>query len=108
MNYIYAANMADLEPDTLKAVVVEGKELLLANVGGQIFALQRFCPHMAADLSRGKILGSTVVCPKHAAAFDLATGKAVDKAKLLFLKFPTKDAETYSVKVENDSVFVEV
>jgi 3-phenylpropionate/trans-cinnamate dioxygenase ferredoxin component len=108
MNYIYAANMADIEPDTLKAVVVEGKKLLLANVNGEIFALQRFCPHMSADLTRGKIVGSTVVCPQHAAAFDLATGKAVDKAKLLFWKLPTKAAETYKVKVENDRVFVEV
>lgn len=108
MNYIYAATVADVEPGNMKAVSVEGKELLLANVGGQIFALQRSCPHMGADLSRGKIVGSTVVCPLHKAAFDLATGEALDKAKLMFLKFPTKDAETYRVKVENGSIFVEI
>lgn len=108
MNYIYAATVADVEPGNMRAVSVGGKKLLLANVGGQIFALQRSCPHMGADLSRGKLVGSTVVCPLHKAAFDLATGEALDKAKLLLLKFPTKNAATYKVKVENDSIFVEI
>jgi 3-phenylpropionate/trans-cinnamate dioxygenase ferredoxin component len=108
MNYVYVATLAEIEPGTMKAVLAESKELLLANIDGQIFALQRRCPHMGGDLSLGKIVDSMVVCPLHAAAFDLATGKSVDKAKFMFLKFSTKDAETYRIKVENDSIFVEV
>ncbi len=50
MNYIYVATIADVKPGKIKAVAVEGKELLLANIGGQFFALQKFCPHMGADL----------------------------------------------------------
>jgi 3-phenylpropionate/trans-cinnamate dioxygenase ferredoxin subunit len=107
MNYVYVASVADVQTGNMKAIVVEDKEILLVNVGGQIFAMQRFCPHAAADLCTGKIAGSKVVCPKHDAAFDLATGEAVDQARLLFLKFSTKRAETYRVKVENDSIFVE-
>lgn len=107
MNYVYAASVADVQPDKMKAIVVEGKEILLINVDGQFFAMQRFCPHAGADLCAGKIADSKVVCPKHHAAFDLATGEAVDQAKLLFLKFPTKRAETYGVKVENGSIFIE-
>jgi 3-phenylpropionate/trans-cinnamate dioxygenase ferredoxin subunit len=107
MNYVYAASVADVQPGNMKAILVEGKEILLVNVGGQIFAIQRFCPHAGADLCAGKIADSKVVCPKHDAAFDLATGEAVAQAKLLFLKFPTKRAGTYRVKVENDSIFVE-
>ena len=41
---------------------------------------------------------SDFVCPQYAAAFDLATESG----------FPTKDAETFKVKVENGSVFVEI
>ncbi|WP_017315313.1 Rieske (2Fe-2S) protein [Mastigocladopsis repens] len=107
MNYVYVASVADVQPGKMKAIVVESKEILLVNVGGQIFAMQRFCPHAGADLCAGKIVDSKVICPKHNAAFDLATGEAVDKAKLLFLKFPTKRTETYRVKVENNSIFVE-
>lgn len=107
MNYVYAASVADVQPGNMKAIVVESKEILLVNVGGQIFAIQRFCPHAGADLCAGTITDSRVVCPKHDAAFDLVTGEAVDKAKLLFLKFPTKRAETYKIKVENGSIFVE-
>ncbi|NJR60666.1 MAG: Rieske (2Fe-2S) protein [Cyanobacteria bacterium CRU_2_1] len=108
MNYVYAVSVADVQLGKMKAIVVEGKEILLVNAGGQFFAMQRFCPHAGADLCAGKIADSKVLCPKHDAAFDLDTGEAVDKAKVLFLKFPTNRAETYRVKVENDSVFIEV
>lgn len=108
MTYIYAMALSEIQTEEMKVVEISGKAVLLANVDGQIFAMQRSCPHAGADLSTGKIVGSSVVCSKHTAAFDLATGEAVGKAKLLFLKFPTKRAETYSVKVENDSVFVAV
>lgn len=106
MNYVYAASVAEVQPGNMKAIVVEGKEVLLVNVDGQFFAMQRFCPHAGADLCAGKIADSKLICPKHNAAFDLATGEAVDQAKLLFLKFSTKRAEIYRVKVENNSIFV--
>lgn len=40
MNYVYAASIAAVQLDNMKAIVVEGKEILLVNVGGQIFATQ--------------------------------------------------------------------
>lgn len=31
MNYVYAASVADIQPGKMKAIVVEGKEILLIN-----------------------------------------------------------------------------
>lgn len=92
----------------MKAVEVGGQQILLANVGGTYRAIQRKCPHMGADLCKGKLEGDKVTCRMHGATFDLTTGEAVGKAKLLFLKVRPKNAATYPVKVEGDQIMIAV
>lgn len=69
--------------------------------------MQQKCPHLGGNLCNGKLRGRTVSCPLHAATFDLATGEVTEVAHLLFLKFKTKQATTYPVKVDGDTVFVD-
>jgi 3-phenylpropionate/trans-cinnamate dioxygenase ferredoxin subunit len=67
----------DLSPGNMKGVKSEGKDLLIANVAGQYYAAEGHCPHMKANLSKGKLNGSIVTCPMHGSQFDLKTGKVV-------------------------------
>ena len=108
MNYVACAATSDLASGSLTPVEVGGKKLLLANADGMIYAMQRKCPHLGFDLCKGHIEGKTVVCRMHDAAFDLASGEPVAKAKILFLKMQPKCAVTYPVKVENGQVLVGV
>lgn len=108
MTFAPAGSTSDLAPGTMKGVEVEGQKLLLANVDGTFYAIQRKCPHMGFDLCKGTLHGDRVTCRMHDATFDLKTGEAVDKAKLLFLKMQPKPARTYPVKVEGGQVMVEV
>lgn len=94
-------------PGTLRAFTAGTTEVVVANVGGRLCALQRKCPHMGEDLGRGTLRGTALVCPRHAAAFDVTSGKAVDPAKLMFLKFRPKDARTFPVRVVDGALLVE-
>ena len=108
MHYYAVALTTDLRPGTMKAVTADGKQILLANVNGNYFAIQQKCPHMGGDLSKGKLNGAIVTCPRHAAAFNVTTGEAVERASILFAKFKTKNAATFPVRVEGTSVMIGV
>lgn len=99
---------ADLPPGTMHGAEVDGKGVLVANVGGTLYAMARKCPHMGADLCKGKLEGSRVTCRMHGASYDLKTGEAVEKAKLLFFKTTPKPAKTYPVKVADGAIMIEV
>jgi nitrite reductase/ring-hydroxylating ferredoxin subunit len=107
MTYHTAAKINDVAPGSMKAVVANGKKILLANVGGAFFAMQQKCPHLGGNLCKGKLVDKTVTCPLHSATFDLATGEVLEGAHLLFLKFRTKAAAIFPVKIEGDTVLVE-
>lgn len=108
MNYVAMAKTADLAPGKMKTFDVGGARVLLANVAGEFRAIQAKCPHMGAELCKGKLDDNIVICPKHSAAFDVRDGAAVDPAKLLFLKMKTKNAKSFPVKVEGDQILIAV
>lgn len=108
MEFVRVAAVSDLSPGQMKEVAAGGKKLLLANVDGGFFAIARKCPHLGGNLCKGKLEGSAVKCPLHGARFDVKTGKAVQDAKLLFLKMKVKDAPSFPVRTEGMDVLVGV
>jgi 3-phenylpropionate/trans-cinnamate dioxygenase ferredoxin subunit/naphthalene 1,2-dioxygenase system ferredoxin subunit len=92
---------ADLAPNSLKAVTIDGKPVLLANVNGTYFAIGNKCTHRGCLLSNGKLNGDTVKCPCHGSIFDLKTGAVVHG--------PAKTPEpNYEAKIENQQVYINV
>ncbi len=74
--------MADLAFDSLVdgkpvAVEVNGAQVCVAKVGGDIFAVADTCTHAEASLSEGEMTGSKIECWLHGAEFDLRTGEAL-------------------------------
>ncbi|MGQ0648491.1 MAG: FAD-dependent oxidoreductase [Gemmatimonadaceae bacterium] len=55
----------------------EGEAVLLARTGGMLCAIAARCAHYGGPLNEGLIVGDTVRCPWHHAAFNLRTGEAV-------------------------------
>ena len=55
---------------------VGDEEVLVARVGGELFAVGAYCTHYHGPLGEGLIAGDTVRCPWHQAHFCLRTGVA--------------------------------
>lgn len=102
MNRAIAGKVSDLSDGKLHKVSVEGKEILVVNVGGSYFAVDDTCTHSGSSLSEGTLDGSTVTCGWHGAQFDCKTGNLV--------KFPAKinNLQSYKVVVESNDVVIEV
>jgi 3-phenylpropionate/trans-cinnamate dioxygenase ferredoxin subunit len=104
----------ELESGTMKMVMAEGREILLARIGDKYYATDDRCPHMKGDLSRGKLEGTVVTCPRHGSQFDITNGRVVRwlkgglMSKLGGALKPSEALKMYDVKIEGDKVLVEV
>ena len=59
----------------MKHVEMQGKEIVISNVGGKFYAMEDRCAHMNARLSMGSISNDGIVF--HGARFDATTGKKI-------------------------------
>jgi len=75
--FVQALRTADLAPGGMKAVDVNGREVVICNRGGTFHAIDRRCGHMNAPLEMGTLDGDIVTCPMHCAQFDIMTGEAL-------------------------------
>jgi naphthalene 1,2-dioxygenase system ferredoxin subunit len=91
--------LADVFEGEVMAVNVQGKEIALYEVQGELYATDNLCTHGAARLSDGFLEGREIECPFHQGRFDVCTGKALC-APL------TENIRVYPVRIENKRVFV--
>jgi 3-phenylpropionate/trans-cinnamate dioxygenase ferredoxin subunit len=105
----------DLSEGTMKKYQVQDTEILVARIGGKYYATQNKCPHFGGDLSKGKLEGSVVTCPRHGSQFNLTDGSVVRWLKgagLISsigkaLKSPQK-LTTYNVKIGGQDIILEM
>ena len=111
--FLEVARTEELKSGTMKKVMAEGREILLARVGDKYYATDNRCPHMKGDLSQGKLEETVVTCPVHGSQFDISNGRVVRwlkgglMSKLGSALKMSKDLTVYNVKVENSKVLVE-
>lgn len=86
--YVPVANLEDFTGKI--KVEVQGVEVLIVNVKGEIYAVNDRCGHMGVSLFYGGLDGYNIECPLHGTQFDVRDGKIADleskKPKLKFLK----------------------
>lgn len=93
--------MDEVPEGTMRAVDLDGRQLMLINLEGQYYALDRTCTHETADLSLGFLTDNVVTCPLHLSRFDIKTGEALSTPATLPLK-------TYNVKTDGNEVFIQL
>jgi 3-phenylpropionate/trans-cinnamate dioxygenase ferredoxin subunit len=113
--FVEAFGVNDLKDGELKGLTVRGRALLVAKVAGRLYAADDRCPHMGASLSKGKLDGTVVICPRHHSRFDLSDGRLVQwtdwagwKARLVKAVRSPRAIVTHRVKVEDKSVWIEI
>lgn len=97
--FVKVAETGDLSPGEMMAVEVGNRRVLLANVDGQMHAVDDTCSHAYASLSDGDLAGEEVECPLHGATFDLRTGEALTP--------PASDnVKVHQVRVEGQDILL--
>lgn len=81
-------------------VEVEGRAFCLANVNGELSALNNVCPHRQGPLGQGWVEGEAVVCPWHSWVFNVKTGVA---------EYPEHErTDVFPLRVEGEDVLVDI
>jgi nitrite reductase/ring-hydroxylating ferredoxin subunit len=111
----------------MKAVELDGREVVVCNCDGVFYAVDRRCGHMSSPLEQGTLEGTLLTCAMHCAQFDVVTGEALagpvpahlggevpgpltgamlGNVARLMRNIRTERIRTYSVRVEADWVWV--
>ncbi len=102
--------MTDLSADLQLENIVEGKpvkltkagrDICVARVGNEVFAIEDICSHADASLSEGEQSEYKIECWLHGAEFDLRTGAALTPPAI-------NPVKTFPVKVDGNNVVVEI
>ena len=95
-----AAKISEVPNFGKKVVSVSGREILLINVKGTIYAVENECPHQGSPLQAAIIKDGTLSCPRHGYRFSLKTGACQD--------FPEYTLKTYPVTVTEGDILVDL
>jgi len=106
--YARVADTSEIPIGKTKKVIVQGKEILVANVYGTYYAIGSVCTHKNGDLSAGTLECSIVTCPKHKSRFDVTSGKAVSGPKMGLFHSKIADEPVYAVKTENTDILIKL
>lgn len=108
MEYLEVGEKGEIAEGTMKAYIVQGNNILIVNYNGSYYAIGEKCTHMGGDLSKGKLDGKIVTCPRHGSKFDITTGESISGPKIGFLKLKTGNEPSYEVKIEGDIIKVNI
>ena len=101
-----------------RLVSIEGREVGIFEIGGELYAYESRCPHQGGPVCRGVVLAqvegvvdsdgtlveeryvdstANLVCPWHGFEFDLTTGKCVadSRFRLRAYEVTTRDGDVY-------------
>ena len=97
--FVKVAGLGEISPGEMKNVEVGGAQVLLANVGGTIYACDNACTHAFASLAGGDLDGEQVECPLHGSVFNVTTGEVLD---------PPADEglRVFQVRIEGQDILV--
>ncbi len=98
MSDITLSQLAESKPFRLEK---SGKSICVVKVGQEVFAIDDTCSHSDASLSEGDVQKFEIECWLHGAAFDVRTGEAVSMPA-------TQSVKTYAVRVDGDSVTIDI
>jgi nitrite reductase (NADH) small subunit len=98
--YEPVARVDEIAPGSLACVKAGEREIAVARVGDEFYAVQGHCLHLQGPLCEGRLEGHVLSCPWHGWQYDVRTGEnEFDRAIEL---------ETYNVRIENGEVKVAV
>lgn len=98
-SWVDVTALDDVPDDDVTSVQVQGRDIALYKVEGQVFATDNVCTHGHARLCDGFLEGFEIECPLHQGKFDVRDGKPTCA--------PVTDAlQCHPVRIEGGRVFL--
>ena len=99
--WVRVAEVGECPPGSLLDIEAREERIVLANVDGDLYALENRCSHEDLPLSDGELDGDRLECLYHGARFDVCTGKAMALPAV-------KPVETYAVELRGQEIYVQI
>lgn len=100
-HFVPVARVQDVPPGSVIIATAGRDRVALANVDGEVFAIDTACSHVGASLAKGKLEGHLLECPLHCSQFDVRSGRPRNP--------PAIDAvRTYPVRIEAGAILIGV
>jgi nitrite reductase/ring-hydroxylating ferredoxin subunit len=99
-DFVEVLKLDDLPPGKGTTVTVDGRDVAVFNLDGQVYAIDDSCAHAGASLGWGRFEGKVVTCRAHGMKFDVTTGKVVGN--------PAVGVAKYQAKVEAGKILVSI
>ena len=91
------ANKKDLKEGGLLGIELDGNRIVLAMVGGKVYAMDAICSHQGGPLDQGVLEGNNLTCPWHHAVFDVRNGNVSETTVWAM------DQKSFPVKVDEST-----
>jgi 3-phenylpropionate/trans-cinnamate dioxygenase ferredoxin subunit len=99
--WVKVAALDRCPPGNLLGVEVGNIRIVLANIDGDLYALEDRCSHQDFPLSDGELEDDQLECIYHGAKFDVCTGRATQLPAI-------RPVSSFSVEVRNREIFVQI
>ena len=97
--WVRVASLEEVPEGTVKGVEADGARVALANVEGDLYALEDNCSHQDFPLSDGELEGTELECIYHGAKFDVCSGRATQLPAI-------RPVKTWEVEIRDGDVFI--
>jgi 3-phenylpropionate/trans-cinnamate dioxygenase ferredoxin subunit len=92
VDFLEIAPVSELPEGERLFVEIEGKPIVIFNIGGQLFSIADVCSHDDGPVGEGRLEGYRITCPRHGAQFDVRNGKVMQMPAVV-------DIPAYPVRV---------
>jgi len=99
LDFVSIASVQELPPGERLFVTVDGVQIIVFNLEGQLYAIGDVCSHDGNVLDDSPVEGHQVVCPRHGARFDIRNGKATSLPAVV-------DISAYPVRIREGHIEV--
>ena len=101
-DWVTVARLEELNPGEFRTADVDGTQVVVFNIDGELYAIEDVCTHDGGQLTGGYVEGDQIVCPRHGARFCVRTGEALTApAYEPTAKFPVR-VESGEIQVRDD------
>ncbi|MEJ2343942.1 MAG: non-heme iron oxygenase ferredoxin subunit [Gammaproteobacteria bacterium] len=74
-DWIDVAQADEIPCGSYRVVDLDGEDIAVFNLDGELYAIQDLCTHDGGELTGGERCGFEIECPRHGARFNIKTGE---------------------------------